>query len=319
MTAVPSPAPRISVVFATRDRPQRLAALLDSLRRQTLAAEDFEVIAVDDASGIENRHVLQQALDRGDLALHVIWRDSSGGPAVARNAGWRAARAPLVAFTDDDCVAAEGWLEEGLRAGEQHAGAILQGPVEPIPEELHRLTYFHHTFTNHDCGPWFETANIFYPREVLERLGGFDESFTSPGGEDTDLAWRALAEGVAARPVPGALVRHAVSALGVRGKLRRANRWTGTVRVFGDHPGLRPYLVAGVFWNSTHYALARAVLALCLPRRWWPLRLWLAAPYVTHVTDRRSGPLLAPYIVLHDLVEMQAVLRGAVRHRTLVL
>lgn len=312
-------APRVSVVFATRDRPQRLAALLDSLRHQTLGAEEFEVVAVDDGSALENRRVLQAALDRGDLQLHVIWRESSGGPAVARNAGWRAARAPLVAFTDDDCASAEDWLEQGLRAAERDPGAILQGPVEPIPEELHRLTYFHHTFTNRDCGPWFETANIFYPRAVLERLGGFDESFTAPGGEDTDLAWRALAQGIPARPAPEALVHHAVSALGVRGKLRRANRWTGTVRVFADHPGLRRHLVAGVFWSPTHYALARAMLALCLPRRWWPLRLWLAAPYVTHVSDRRSGPLLAPYIVLHDLVEMQAVLRGAARHHTFVL
>jgi GT2 family glycosyltransferase len=319
VTAVQPGAPRVSVVFATRDRPQRLAGLLDSLRRQTLARESFEVIAVDDASGPENRQVLQNALDRGDLELRVIWRQTSGGPAVARNAGWRAARAPLVAFTDDDCAADESWLEEALRAAERHPGAILQGPVEPIAEELHRLTYFHHTFTNHDCGPWFETANIFYPRDVLERLGGFDESFTSPGGEDTDLAWRALADGVQARPVPAALVRHAVSALGVRGKLRRANRWSGTVRVFADHPALRRHLVAGVFWSPTHFALARALLALCLPRRLWPLRLWLAAPYVTHVTERRSGPLLAPYVVLHDVIEMQAIVRGAVRHRTLVV
>ncbi len=311
--------PRVTVVFATRDRPQRLADLLGTLRSQTLSTDDFEVIAVDDGSGPENRRVLELALERADLPLRVIWHQSSGGPAVARNAGWRAARAPIVAFTDDDCVAAKDWLEAGLHAAEQHPGVILQGPVDPIPEEVHRLTYFHHTFTNHDCGPWFETANIFYPRDVLERLGGFDETYRNPGGEDTDLAWRALGDGVSARAVTEARVWHAVSPLGVRGKLRRANRWSGTVRVFGDHPALRRHLVGRVFWNTTHLALARAGLALCLPRRCWLVRLWLAAPYVVHVTNRRSGPLLAPYILLHDLVEVQAIVRGAVRHRTFVL
>ena len=316
---MPAGAPRVSVVFATRDRPQRLANLLETLRRQTLPLAEFEVIAVDDASGADNRAVLMRALERADLPLRVIWRDAPGGPAVARNAGWRTARAPLVAFTDDDCVAAEDWLEEGLRASERRPGVILQGPVEPIPEELDRITYFHHTFENHDCGPWFETANIFYPLEVLQRLGGFDESFTGPGGEDTDLAWRALGAGINAQAVPAALVHHAVSPLGMRGKLRRANRWSGTVRVFAHHPELREHLVWRVFWSQTHLALAKAVVALCLPRRWWPFRLWLAAPYITHLTDRRAGPLLAPYIVLHDLVEMKSIVRGAVRHRTLVL
>jgi hypothetical protein len=74
-----------------------------------------------------------------------------------------------------------------------------------------------------------------------------------------------------------------------------------------------------VFWKWNHYALARAVLALLLPRRWWPVQWWLAAPYVDMLTNRRSGPLLAPYLVLHDLVEVVAVVRGGVRYRTFVL
>lgn len=316
---MPADAPRVSVVFATRDRPQRLHALLTALEHQTLPRDGYEVVAVDDGSGPENRHVLQAAIERDAMDLRVIWRERSGGPAVARNDGWRTARAPLVAFTDDDCVVAGDWLEEGLRMAEAHPDAILQGPVSPVPEELPRLTYFHHTFSNDACGPWYETANIFYPREVLERFGGFDESFAVPGGEDTDLAWRALAAGVRTLAVPRAAVHHAVVALGPLGKLRRANRWSDTVRLFADHPGLRAHLTHRVFWAPTHYGLVRTALALCLPRRWWPLKLWLAGPYLVYVARRRSGPLLAPYIVLHDVVELQAVLRGAVRHRTLVI
>lgn len=278
------------------------------------------MIAVDDGSESENRRVLEQELGRGGMSLRVLWRDRSGGPAIARNQGWRIGRAPLVAFTDDDCVVDERWLEAGLRAAGEHPTAILQGVVDPIPEELARgLHLFHHTFVNHDCGPWYETANVFYPRTLLEHLGGFDETFAGPGGEDTDLAWRALECGAPAVSVHDAHVHHAVTNLGPLGKLRRANRWTGTVQVFGRHPGLRLHLVHRRFWSRTHYLLARAALALALPRRWWPVRLWLAAPYVVHLTDRRSGPLLAPYLVLHDLVETQAIVRGALRYRVLVL
>jgi len=53
------------------------------------------------------------------------------------------------------------------------------------------------------AGPYFQTCNIFYPRAVLERLGGFDaDSFTLPGGEDTD--WLAAFEAGRAPCAPGA-------------------------------------------------------------------------------------------------------------------
>jgi hypothetical protein len=74
-----------------------------------------------------------------------------------------------------------------------------------------------------------------------------------------------------------------------------------------------------VFWNQQHWWLARAGLALFVPARLWWLRWWLSAPYVMHLTNRRSGPLLAPYLVIHDIVEMSACIRGSVRYRILVI
>ena len=46
--------------------------------------------------------------------------------------------------------------------------------------------------------PVFEnaaTANACYRRDVLEQLGGFDEGFVHPGGDDPDLSARARAAG----------------------------------------------------------------------------------------------------------------------------
>ena len=108
--------PEIAVVAATHNRSDRLAALLDALRAQTLGSDRFEVVIVDDASSDGTRELLAEARGRGDLALTVLHQDSSRGPAAARNAGWRAATAPLVAFTDDDCRPSPGWLAAGLRA-----------------------------------------------------------------------------------------------------------------------------------------------------------------------------------------------------------
>jgi hypothetical protein len=45
----------------------------------------------------------------------------------------------------------------------------------------------------------------------------------------------------------------------------------------------------------------------------------LAAPYVSYLVERRTGPLLAPYLIALDAVEVWAIVRGAIRYRTLVI
>lgn len=312
--------PQVSVVLATHERPERLARQLEALRAQTLENDRYEVIVVDDASGPATQSVLESAQAGDGLALKVIHRTVSGGPAAARNEGWRAARGEFIAFTDDDCEATPGWLAAGLAALRDSPGAFVQGPTAPIPGEWDEYGPFSHTMRVNECGPGFETANIFYPRDLLERLGGFDEeTYSGPGGEDTDLAWKAIESGVEPVWAPEALMHHAVTYLGPVGKLKMAARWHESMKPFKRYPALRRHRYGGMFWSETHMWLFRAVLALALPKRWRLLRWWLAAPYVAHLTDRRSGPLLAPYLILHDLVETTAVVRGAIRYRTFIL
>jgi GT2 family glycosyltransferase len=141
-----------------------------------------------------------------------------------------------------------------------------------------------------------------------------------PGGEDTDLVWRALRHGASVTFVPEARVHHAVIDAGPMGMLRYAWHWNRTVPLFAKHPDLRrQQLHAGLFWSPVHAHLARAALALLLPRRLWPLALWLALPYARRLAWRRTGPLLAPWILLMDLVEVAGIVRGAVRHRVPVV
>jgi glycosyltransferase involved in cell wall biosynthesis len=310
---------RASVVIATHDRSARLDALLESLRAQTI--DDFEVVVVDDASTDATPQVLAAHAARDGLELRVVRREANGGQAAARNDGWRAARAPVVAFTDDDCVAAPGWLAAGLAACEAApAGAVVQGRTDPIPDELGRYGPYSTTHWIHAAGPWFETCNIFYPRALLERLDGFDAAaYGRWGGEDTDLAWRAIEAGAPVAYAPEARVHHAVHVLGPVGRLRAAARAGQTMRVFARHPELRRrHAIRGLFWKWSHYRLALLIAALVLPRRLWPVHLWLAAPYLAHEAQR-SGKALAPYVLVHDLVEMGAAARGSLKHGRLVL
>ena len=153
-------------------------------------------MVVDD--GADERTAAAIEREGGGLDLKLL-RAGGGGPARARNLGWRAASGRWIAFTDDDCEATPGWLAAALAAARTNPGAIVQGPTLPIPRERARLGPFARTRSIAAGGPWFETCNIVYEAELLERLDGFDEAFAEALGEDTDLGWRALGLGRRAR------------------------------------------------------------------------------------------------------------------------
>src|SRR3954447_14078921 len=91
-----------AVVVCTRDRPAQLEACLPTVL-QALRDGD-ELVVVDSASH-------DPAVGRiAAASATVVVRCEQPGLSRARNAGLRASTAPLVAFTDDDCRAASGWV-----------------------------------------------------------------------------------------------------------------------------------------------------------------------------------------------------------------
>lgn len=310
--------PLISVVISTYNRPEHVRTLLAALREQTLEPRSFEVIVVDNGSAESSTQaVLAEEQARNELRLRSIRHDVTRGPAGGRNSGWRLARAPLVAFTDDDCVPAPQWLERALALASQHPAAVIQGRTEPLREPLGLLE---RSVVVRGLGPQYETCNIVYPRAVLERLNGFDESFgLVPAGEDTDLAWRALEAGTPAVFAADAVVFHAVHELGPIGALREAARWTDAPRLFRRHPGSRTILSRGVFWNGWHYLVLRSAVALALPR---PLRRFLLTRHMLQLAERArsqgAGPWAVPFLLVYDVIEVTSVVRGGIRYRTLV-
>jgi glycosyltransferase involved in cell wall biosynthesis len=320
--------PEVAVVIPTRNRRPRLEALLAALATQTVPAESFEVIVVDDASGDGTAEYLRERASAVPFRLEPLVLARNEGRAAARERGWRSARAGLIAFVDDDCVPDPGWLEAALGAHRRLPEAILQGRTEPIAEELTSTgplrTPFTRTIRVDALDPAFQTCNIFYPRQLLERIDGFDTDAFGlvHGGEDSDLAWRAIATGARAAFVSEALVAHAVNWQGPVGKLRFAASWE--LKAYARHPGLRrAHFTHRLFWKNSHYLFARAALAAALPRRLRFLAPWLVLPYVRDLLARGrvegGGPLLAPYYVLHDAIEVITVLRAALRYRTPML
>lgn len=318
--------PRISVVIASRGRETRLAFALDALARQTLAATQFEVIVVRSADSLTG--LLTAAPEGVDVSFLI---SPVAGAAAQRNLGWRSAGGELVAFTDDDCRAAPDWLERVL---DQTTGRseILQGRTEPDPDEIHLLRGFARSIRVESLDPWSPTCNIVYPREMLDRLGGFDEAFPAAWGEDTDLAQRAIEAGASQRYLPGALVWHAVHPRVLAGAISESIRRSNIHIVVARHPQLRNELRWGLFTQRSHALVVGVLIGLGLARRRPLLAALAAAPYVDeyvdrsvdrgHWTPRNIVRLIAVFIprrVILDTVELGAMAVSSVRHRTPVL
>jgi GT2 family glycosyltransferase len=176
-------------------RRQELAQALAALERQTLPRGDYELILAEDALADPDG-------PRPESDSVQVVRAEVPGASAARNAGWRAARAPVVVFVDDDIRAPRDLLDRHLaRHARGPAGrtAVL-GHVRWAPELT--VTPFMHWLdrgvqfdwgTIRGEGPrwWhFYTANASVARELLERVGGFDEIELPFGYEDLDLARR---------------------------------------------------------------------------------------------------------------------------------
>lgn len=315
MTVPGDPAPQISVVVPTRDRPEGLARLLAGLARQSLPSSAFEVLVVDDGSRAPVR------VGAGGLDAQVVRHERSRGPAAARNSGWQRSRAAIVAFIDDDCVPDERWLVELLRASGPDR-AVVQGRVAPMPEHAHALTPLDHTIAVGGITPLFISANVAYPRALLQRLDGFDETFTRACGEDVELGARVLAAGAPVRFAAQALVLHEVRRLSLRDHIRHTRKWTDGVRALAMHPELRSLLVGRVFWKPTHPWLLAALAALVARRP--GIAALAIAPWLVHYRrayaghPRQLAAALPPHLII-DLAEIAVAVAGSVRHRTLML
>ncbi len=316
----PAGEPEIAVVIPTRGRETRLAFALEALGAQRLDRSRFEVIVVRDGDAAEP---FAQAPD--GLRVRFLIRPGVAGPTAKRNLGWRATSAPLVAFTDDDCRPHPGWLGSLLDAADG-ADRFLQGRTEPDPDERHLLHGFARSQEVRGLSGWYETCNMAYPRELLERLGGFDESLPF-GGEDTDLAYRAIAAGASPAFVEDALVWHAVMHRSLLRAVREAGAWSGMAGVVAKHPALRRELYLGIFWRKSHAALLAAGAGLMLGRRRPAVALAATLPYLELRVNWRArsarrlarGLATLPGWALIDAVEVASRLPAAARRRTFVL
>ena len=201
-----------SVVIPTRDRPDELDACLEALASQSLPRDRFEVIVVDDGS----RTAVAPRLEAWRRRLGVRHARTTGaGPAAARNAGIALAAGRYLAFTDDDCRPAPGWLQAMLGVLRRRPGALAGGRTVNVladmaaSETSQVISEVVHDYYNADPedARFFSSNNLAAEAAALRGLGGFDPAFRT--SEDRDLCHRWRAAGGRLVYAPDALVGHA--------------------------------------------------------------------------------------------------------------
>lgn len=230
----------ISVVMCTRDRPDTIARAVESVAAQHHSA--FDLLIVDQSRTDETRKIVEdlQAQYAHVRYLHL----EQAGLSRAYNAGVRNTTGAILAFTDDDCIAPESWLETIARcfADQPDVGLLYgqvllptnmpldstQGTIPTLPFQQRRRLSRREGFQVFGMG-----ANFAVRRSTWEKVHGFDEILGGGGplksSQDFDFSYRVYLAGETILLEPDSFVYHY--------GFRSHAEWPATLKAYGIGDG----------------------------------------------------------------------------------
>jgi succinoglycan biosynthesis protein ExoM len=280
----------VTLCIATYRRPERLAALLQDLTRQSRVPD--EVVIVDNDAGASARGVVEERRRLGAPYPIRYAVQPQQNISMTRNATVELAASEWLAFIDDDERAPQHWLAQLMNAAERYGADGILGPVDPVvpasaPDWIRRGRFYE--FPRMASGTQVPPNRLRFGNVLVraEWLRGasqpFDPELGLTGGEDGDLLSRLVQQGARIFWCDEAVVSEPVepSRLSLNWLLRRA--LTGGQN-FARHS------LAGRYGRMTFakrvnfflVALAKAVVAAAMALLTWPLgrhhaARWLAA------------------------------------------
>lgn len=201
----------VSVVIPTYNEADGIKQCIESIRNNSVAP--LEIIVAD---GMSEDATVEIARAAGALVYHNPRRTAASG----RNVGISHARGDIVAFADGDNYADRNWISSIIAEFENDPELDgIGGKVKPAPPRSEVESFWSNLWLNcimvfgdepfylesRSLRDAFITANCAYKRELLEKLGGFDEWFGN-NAEDVDLCWRALESGARLKYSPAPII-----------------------------------------------------------------------------------------------------------------
>ncbi len=199
--------PLVSVIVAAHNGGKTLTACLKSL--ETLDYPNYEVLVINDGSTDDTL-----AIAASFSSVTCIDLGSNRGLSAARNAGIKAAKGAIVAFTDADCQADARWLHYLVASFEKHDWSAVGGPNllprgdGPVAAAVMMTPGGpSHVMLSDQIAEHIPGCNMAFRSEALKKVGGFDPQFRV-AGDDVDLCWRLLKRSMVIGFAPGAFVWH---------------------------------------------------------------------------------------------------------------
>ncbi len=240
--------PDLSLIIPTYNRRGTLAVCLANLEAQSLPADRFEVIVVDDGStdGTEDLCRAFPPIFR----LEYI-RQQNAGAGAARRVGVARSGGEYLLLINDDTIATPNLLAEHLRLQDEHRLekiAVLGDFPYPGEARERALTHFlsTHPFLFpqvslspgvHSKNAYFIACNLSVRRDAVLGVGSFDPRFRV--AEDTELGVRLRAAGYQVLYHPKALAVHDHLRMTSDDLVRRAETYGRTqLLLFRKHPHL---------------------------------------------------------------------------------
>lgn len=194
--------PVLSVVVIGRNEGERLERCLRSVEAMEAPPGGIEVIYVDSASTDGSA---ARAASMGARVVEV--RTERPCAAVARNAGWQAARAPFVLFLDGDTILHPRFVAAALPAFADPNVAVVWGhrremaPHASVYQRVLDLDWVYPPGRSEFCG-----GDAIMRRSVLEDVGGYDESLVA--GEEPEMCRRMRLRGHAIEHIDHPMTLH---------------------------------------------------------------------------------------------------------------
>jgi glycosyltransferase involved in cell wall biosynthesis len=239
----------VTVLICTYNRASFLVDTLDSLARLNgRPGFSWNALIVDNNSTDNTRSVVESRVGRFPVPLNYLF-ERAQGKSNALNSGMSAARAAIIAFTDDDVRVETNWLETAVRPLLERTdidytgGAVRPIWQSPRPDWLDERGNLGGTIAVKDHGsePFiFEEqrktplgVNMAVRRRLIERIGGFRPDLgrngkSLLGQEQAEFFYRSRAAGARGLYVPSMIVDHVVPASRLtRSYFRRWWYWKG--------------------------------------------------------------------------------------------
>jgi len=212
---------QISVIVPTFNRARTLRNCIESLLRQTLAPQFYEIIIVDNNSQDDTAEMVEEFVALQTHDIHYVLEPRKGLH-YTRHAGAKVAHSEILAFTDDDVICDERWLEELLKTysdatvGSAGGKIIIRWDREP-PQWV---TQYEVVLGRLDYGPeprilqnnqLINGGNFSIRKHILRDVGGFNPDQVGEvlvGDGEVGLCYKLHRHGIRIAWVPDAVVWH---------------------------------------------------------------------------------------------------------------